>query len=128
MAKKNTAITVFLVIVALIFIFPVLTVLLNSFKGQFYIADQPFKLPNSTTFSGTSNYIRGIEKTGFLSAFGYSLFITFFSVLAIVFFPSMTAWYIVRVKNTFTKVLYFLFVLSMVIPFPAVTLTALPST
>lgn len=123
MAKKNTAITVFLVIVAIIFIFPVLTVLLNSFKGQFYIADQPFKLPNSTTFSGISNYICGIEKTGFLSAFGYSLFITFFSVLAIVFFPSMTAWYIVRVKNTFTKVLYFLFVLSMVIPFQMVMFT-----
>ena len=123
MERKSTPITIFLVIVAIVFILPVLIVLMNSFKGQFYISDMPFKLPNSTTFAGFSNYINGIEKTGFLSAFGYSLFITVFSVLAIMFFPSMTAWYIVRVKNTFTKILYFLFVLSMVIPFQMVMFT-----
>lgn len=123
MEKKNIYITVFLTILAIAFILPVLVVLMNSFKGQFYISDAPFKLPSATTFSGTENYIRGIQKTGFISAFGYSLFITVFSVLAIIFFPAMTSWYIVRVKNTFTKILYYLFILSMVVPFQMVMFT-----
>lgn len=123
MEKKSVPITVFLVALAIVFILPVLIVLLNSFKGQFYISDMPFKLPDSTTFAGFKNYISGIEKTNFISAFGYSLFITVFSVLAIIFFPAMTAWYIVRVKNMFTKSLYLLFVLSMVIPFQMVMFT-----
>ncbi len=123
MEKKNIYITVFLTILAIAFVLPVLVVLMNSFKGQFYISDAPFKLPSATTFSGTENYIRGIQKTGFISAFGYSLFITVFSVLAIIFFPAMTSWYIVRVKNTFTKILYYLFILSMVVPFQMVMFT-----
>lgn len=123
MEKKNTYITAFLIILAIAFILPVLIVLINSFKGQFYISDAPFKLPNSVTFSGIKNYIRGIEKTGFISAFGYSLFITVFSVFAIIFFPAMTSWYIVRVKSTFTQILYYLFILSMVVPFQMVMFT-----
>lgn len=123
MAKKNTAIYVLLIIISIIFLFPVLTVLVNSFKGQFYIADAPFKLPNADTFAGFDNYIGGINKTGFLSAFGYSVFITVFSVAVIVLFPAMTSWYIVRVKSAFTKTLYYLFVLSMVIPFQMVMFT-----
>ena len=112
MDKKNTPVTLVLTIIAILFVLPVLIVLMNSFKGQFYISDAPFKLPDATTFSGIKNYISGIEKTDFISAFGYSLFITVFSVLAIIFFPAMTSWYIVRVKNTFTKILYYLFILS----------------
>ena len=123
MAKKNTAIYVLLIIISIIFLFPVLTVLVNSFKGQFYIADAPFKLPNADTFAGFDNYIGGINKTGFLNAFGYSVFITVFSVAVIVLFPAMTSWYIVRVKSAFTKTLYYLFVLSMVIPFQMVMFT-----
>ena len=48
------------------FLLPIFVVLLNSFKGQFYIADDPFSLPNSQTFAGLANYIGGIRKTGFL--------------------------------------------------------------
>ena len=98
-------------------------VLYNSFKGKFYISDDPFALPNAETFSGIENYISGIEKTGFPAAFGWSLFITVFSVIAIVLFTSMTAWYIVRVKNGFTKALYYIFVFSMIVPFQMVMFT-----
>ncbi|MBE7053212.1 MAG: carbohydrate ABC transporter permease [Ruminococcaceae bacterium] len=123
MKSKNLPITIFLMGLAILFVAPVIIVLINSFKGQFYILDAPFKLPDSSTFFGINNYISGIEKTNFLSAFGYSLFITVFSVLAIIFFPAMTSWYIARVKNAFTKILYYGFILSMVIPFQMVMFT-----
>lgn len=112
-----------LILAAILFLSPVFIVLFNSFKGELYISDSPFSLPDSDTFAGLENYIDGIEKTQFLSAFGWSLFITVFSVAAIVLFTSMTAWYIVRVKNIFTKILYYLFVFSMIVPFQMVMFT-----
>ena len=112
-----------LVCVSAAFLAPVFIVLLNSFKGRFFISEEPFSLPDGETFAGIENYVNGLEKTEFLSAFGWSLFITVFSVAAIVVFTSMTAWYIVRVKNRFTKALYFIFVFSMIVPFQMVMFT-----
>lgn len=119
----KTLLYLLLIGIGLAFLAPIIIVLYNSFKGKFYISDDPFALPNAETFSGIENYISGIEKTGFPAAFGWSLFITVFSVIAIVLFTSMTAWYIVRVKNGFTKALYYIFVFSMIVPFQMVMFT-----
>ena len=99
---------------------PIFIVLYNSFKGKLYISRAPFALPNKVTFLGLQNYIGGVEKTGFLAAFGYSVFITVCSTAVIVLFTSMTAWYITRIKSKFTSALYYLFVLSMIVPFQMV--------
>ena len=119
----KTILYLVLIAVSIAFLTPIFVVLMNSFKGKFYISEQPFEFPSSVTFSGISNYLGGIAKTGFWSAFGWSLFITVFSVIAIVLFTSMTAWYIVRVKNKFTKALYYAFVFSMIVPFQMVMFT-----
>lgn len=126
MRKKkivNNLLTVFLTLLTLAFLSPIFIVLMNSFKGQFYISDAPFALPNAETFVGFSNYISGIRKIGFFSALGYSLFITVFSVLAILLFTSMTSWYLVRVKTRATRALYYAFVFSMIVPFQMVMFT-----
>ena len=108
---------------AIFFLAPIFLVLMNSFKGQFYISDAPFALPDSETFVGLRNYWNGIEKVGFFSAFGYSAFITVFSVAAIVLFTAMTAWYLVRIKTRTANALYYLFVFSMIVPFQMVMFT-----
>lgn len=115
--------TFFLLILSLLFIAPVIIVLMNSFKGQFYISDAPFTLPTAETFAGLTNYINGIEKTGFFSAFWYSLFITVSSVLLLTFGASMTSWYLIRAKNRFSSLLYYLYVFSMIVPFQMVMFT-----
>lgn len=112
-----------LIFAGIVFLAPIFIVLINSFKGKFYIIEEPFSLPDTQTFAGLENYLQGLEKTGFFAAFGWSLFITVFSVLAIVLFTSMTAWYIVRVKNRLTKALYYIFVFSMIVPFQMVMFT-----
>lgn len=112
-----------LFLLAAAFIFPILVVLINSFKTRFSINLAPFSLPDSSTFAGIDNYIGGIRDTGFISAFGYSLFITVASVGLIVVATAMTAWYLVRVENRFTKFLYLFFVFSMIIPFQMVMFT-----
>lgn len=119
----DTLIFLILFLLAVGFISPILIVLMNSFKGKFFISDTPFLLPNSETFSGLSNYTSGIAKTDFISAFGMSLFITVFSVAVIVLFTSMTAWYITRVKTKFNQLLYYIFVFSMIVPFQMVMFT-----
>ncbi len=123
--KKHSNKLIFLIMSAIcfLFLFPVLIVLMNSFKSKFFISSEPFKLPTSETFAGLSNYVEGLAKTGFFSAFFTSLFITVLSVGAIVLFTSMTAWYITRVKTAFTKFTYYAFVFSMVVPFQMVMFT-----
>ena len=125
MAKRinNILIFVLLLFLALVFLAPILIVVINSFKLKFSIATEPFLLPTAETFIGIVNYAEGLRTTDFLSAFWWSLFITVFSVLAIVFFTSMTAWYIVRVKTVFTSLLYYALVFSMIVPFQMVMFT-----
>lgn len=120
---QNTITFLALVIFAAATLAPILIVLMNSFKGRFFISDAPFAFPTSETFVGIKNYLSGIEKTGFIKAFGYSLFITVFSVSAIVFFTSMTAWAITRIKSKFSSLIYYMLVFSMIIPFQMVMFT-----
>lgn len=120
---RGILLTAFLTVLAAFFLIPVFLVLMNSLKGQFYISDAPFALPNSETFVGLRNYWNGIEKVDFFSAFGYSAFITLFSVAAIVLFTAMTAWYLVRAGTRAANGLYYLFVFSMIVPFQMVMFT-----
>lgn len=111
-AKKisDAIIFVILCVLVVLFITPVYFVVMNSFKGKLYISDNPFALPTAETFSRLTNYINGIQKTNFFGAFGWSIFITVFSVAAILLFTSMTAYYIIRVKGRVTSILYYMFV------------------
>ena len=121
--SSNKIIFYIMLILAIAFLVPIFIVLMNSFKGQFYISDAPFAFPTSETYVGTSNYINGIKKINFFSAFGYSLFITVGSVLVITLCTSMTAWYITRVKSKVTTIIYYLFAFSMIVPFQMVMFT-----
>lgn len=112
-----------LCVLAVIFLIPIFLVLLNSFKSRLYISSEPFSLPVGDAFVGLENYLTGLKTAGFLPAFGRSLFITLASVALIVLCTAMTAWYIVRVKAFYSKVLYYLFVFSMVVPFQMVMYT-----
>ena len=120
---SNILIFAFLLSLSLVFLIPIITVVSNSFKDKFSISQTPFVLPNSDTFAGVENYIKGVNDTGFISAFLWSLFITVGSVGIIVLFTAMTAWYITRIKNRFNSLLYYLFVFSMIVPFQMVMFT-----
>ena len=120
---RNTVLTVVLSIFAALYMVPLLLVLMNSFKGRFFISDTPFALPDAKTWVGLQNYTSGIAKTGFPLAFAYSLFITVFSVCAIVLFTSMTAWCITRVTSRISSGFYYLLVFSMIVPFQMVMFT-----
>ena len=122
-AKHGTLLTVIFTIISIAYVYPIFLVVLNSFKKKAYISRDPFSIPQGKIFVGWDNYIKGIEKTGFVQAFGWSLFITVFSVAAIILCTSMCAWYICRVKNSATNTIYYLCLFSMIVPFQMVMFT-----
>ena len=128
MNKKNSLsnilLTVFLTVLSIIWVYPIIMILFNSLKLENAIStDSAFLLPTAETFAGFENYINAINSKGFIKAFFTSVLITSTSVIAILLFCSMCAWYITRVQNIFTKLVYFLFVFSMVVPFQMLMFT-----
>ena len=120
----NTLLTVFLAILSVAWIYPVVMILFNSLKLETAIStNTAFALPTAETFAGALNYINAVGSKGFVDAFFTSVLITVTSVIAILLFCSMCAWYITRVENSFTKLCYFLFVFSMVVPFQMLMFT-----
>ena len=107
-------------VLVVIFLAPIAFIVLNSFKGKFFISEAPFSLPTAETFVGLENYVTGLEKTGMLSAIGWSFFITIGSVAIIIVLTAMTAYYITRVKSKITSIIYYAFVFSMIVPFQMV--------
>lgn len=121
---QDTVMIVFLSILALLYVYPIVMILFNSVKKETAITTSgAFTLPTADTFAGLANYANAIASKGFLQSLGYSLLITITSVAAILICCSMCAWYITRVKGKLSKILYYLFVFSMVVPFQMVMFT-----
>lgn len=119
----NNVIFFVLLALSVLFLVPIIIVIINSFKSRIYISSQPLKLPNAETFVALENYINGVTSSDFFSAFLRSLFITVVSVILIVLFASMAAWYIVRSNSKITKGIYYMLVFSMIVPFQMVMYT-----
>jgi len=120
----NGVLTFIFAILSLAWVYPVVMVVLNSLKIERAISTSTvFKLPTADTFAGLSNFSDAISSKGFLSAFWYSLVITVTSVVLILVCCSMCAWFITRVNTWVSKLCYFLFVFSMVVPFQMLMFT-----
>lgn len=121
----NMVLSVIFSLLAIVWVLPIVIVLINSLKSSSSIALTPFQLPTTDTFMGIQNYITGINNGNYpfyMSAF-YSVVITVFSVALILVCTSMAAWYINRVDSWFCKMVYYLCIFSMVVPFQMVMFT-----
>ena len=121
----STILTCVFVVLCLVWIFPIMEVLINSFKTNAAVNLNPFSLPDSESFAGFANYIKGLSfgNYPFLKSAGYSVFITVVSVALILLFCSMSAWYIARVDSRFARLFYYLCLFSMIVPFQMVMFT-----
>ena len=121
---SDTLMTIILTVLSIVWVYPVIMILFNSLKVETAIStNTAFDLPTAEIFTGLQNYVNAVSSKGFVDAFFTSLVITITSVAAILLFCSMCAWYITRVENIFTKLVYFLFVFSMVVPFQMLMFT-----
>ena len=117
--------TVLFAVICILWIFPVFMVVLNSFKGNTFVKTETFAWPTEESFVGFANFIKGMTFGGypFWKSVMYSVVITLLSAGLILIFTSMAAWYISRVDSTFCRVVYYLCVFSMVVPFQMVMFT-----
>ena len=121
--KHSKLWTLFFTLVSLLWIFPIILVVANSFKNKAYISRNAFSIPTGKTFVGLENYRRGVERTNLFASFGWTVVVTVGSVLLILLCTSMCAWWIVRVNNWAAKGLYLLFLFNMIVPFQMVMFT-----
>lgn len=115
--KHGGVFTAIFSIISIGYIFPIMLVFINSFKKKAYISRKPFDIPNGKMYVGLENYVRGIKQANFFEGAKWSTVITVGSVFLIILCTSMCAWYIVRVKNSLTKAIYYLCLFAMIVPF-----------
>ena len=117
--------TAFFALLCVVWIVPIVEVLINSFKANTFVNTEAFALPSAESFVGWDNYIKGMTfgNYPFLQSVSYSLVITVLSVALILLFCSMSAWYIARVDNRFSRFFYYLCLFSMIVPFQMVMFT-----
>ena len=120
----NMVFTVLFSVLAVLYVYPVFMILINSFKVETAISTSTvFQLPTADTFAGAANFVAAVVSQGFLQSFFYSAFITVTSVALILLCCSMCAWYITRINGPVSKAIYYLCVFSMVVPFQMVMFT-----
>ena len=123
--RRKVILSVILTVICIIWVLPVLAVVINSFKVNTFVKTATFSLPLGEMWAGFTNFITGITlgNYNFWQAAFYSLFITIVSTALILLFCSMAAWYIARVNSLLCRIIYFVCVFSMVVPFQMVMFT-----
>ncbi len=123
--RRKAILSVTLAVICVIYVLPVLAVAINSFKLNTFVKTDTFALPTGEMWAGFDNFIKGMTfgNYPFADSVKYSVIITVLSTALILLCTSMAAWYIARVNSFFCKVLYFLCVFSMVVPFQMVMYT-----
>ena len=123
--RSKMVLTIAFTVICIVYVLPIVIVLINSFKTNAAVNTDTFALPNDDTFVGWQNYIKGMTfgNYPFIKAVFYSLFITLVSSALILICTSMAAWYVARVGSLFSKIVYYLCVFSMVVPFQMVMFT-----
>ena len=126
-SKKNgkLLLSIFFAVICILYVLPVVMVAVNSFKVNTFVKTDTFGWPSGESFAGWDNFIKGMtfDNYPFWKSALYSTVITLLSTALILIGTSMAAWYIARVDSLFCRVIYFLCVFSMVVPFQMVMFT-----
>ena len=123
--RHKKIMTVVMAIVCILWVMPVIMVVLNSFKFNTFVKTDTFALPTGEMWAGVQNFVKGMTfgNYPFWKSALYSVMITLLSTALILLCCSMAGWFIARVNSIFCKILYFLCVFSMVVPFQMVMFT-----
>ncbi len=99
--------------VATISLYPILLMILSSFKKSVDIYKDPLGFPSSFSLD---TYRTLLSKIPFTTYFLNSLFVSVVSVVLIVVVCSLASFYIARFKFSWNHALFFIFLLGMMIP------------
>lgn len=114
--RINMFFFLFACVLAALYAFPFLMVLINSVKDKRAVRNEPLALPEEWVWE---NFTEAIRKMEYWQALGNSLLVTVVSVAAIVVTSSMLAYYLARSKTKFSAGAFLVLVASMIVPFQA---------
>lgn len=97
----------------LIAIYPIFLMIASSFKSTAEIFKNPLGLPKSFSFAPYQKLLESIPFTDFMLN---SLFVSVVTVILILLFSSMAAFYIARFSFKWNGILYFFFLIGLMIP------------
>ena len=86
----KTVLSIILAVICILYMLPVATLIINTFKGSTYVKSETFALPNSRSFVGVDNYVKGMTfgNYDFWKTVLYSFTITILSTAMILLFTS----------------------------------------
>ena len=102
-----------LLLLGLVFIFPIILVLLNSFKSYGEIYQSPFSFPSKFLIE---NYITVLKSINYPQKLFNSVFVTVMPLPFILVFGAMAAYKMTRTKTKFSAILFYLTISTMLIP------------
>lgn len=102
-----------LIVWSAIVLFPIWTLIVNSFKPQKEIFRDPFGLPKTFTSAG---YESAWSNGRFDLYFFNTIYVTVIALLVILFFGSMAAYALAKWRSPASKFLYVLFIAGLMIP------------
>ena len=122
--SKAIILTIIAVLLACYILFPFALVVLNSFKTQAAIVQDPISAAGASFKQFISNLNAVVNNKNFVfwRAFGCSTLVTVISLVLLAVFGGMSAWVICRNKAKWSTVIYMVFISSMIIPFQVVML------
>lgn len=115
-------IEIIVVIVGIIYIYPVSLMFMNSVKPFREVVTDVIALPTRLAWE---NYSYVIDKMNYWSLFSNNVIITVIGIAGIVFFSSFTAYILDRRQNKYTKFIHTLVITPMLIPFQTIMITLL---
>ena len=123
--RFNTFLTVLFAIISIFWVVPVLMVLINAFKLNSFVKTNTFALPFGEMWAGFQNFVKGMTmgNYNFAKSVFYSFYITIVSTFLILLCTSMSAWYVSRVDSLISRIVYYLCVFLLVVPFQMVMFT-----
>lgn len=101
----------------ILFLIPFFLVFLNSFKANKEIILDPLSFPQVINLQG---YAKAFTAMNYLGTFKNSLIITVFSIVFIILFAVMCAYFFARNNWKINKILFMIMVASMIIPFQTI--------
>lgn len=113
---------IILTLLALVYIYPVFLMFMNSFKPFGEVVLDPIALPKEPTFENIT-YV--VDKIKYGKLFMNNVLITVIGLVGIIAFSSIAAYILDRRKTRYTSVIYTFIITPMLIPFQTIMITLL---
>ncbi|AIQ59897.1 sugar ABC transporter permease [Paenibacillus borealis] len=117
---SSVIVFLFLLVGAVITLFPIYMGVLNSLKTEGDMMNNILAIPRQLEFG---NYSDAFEKTNFLRSLGNTVVVAATGLVGIILFSSMAGYKLSRTPGRLSTFLFNLFVLSMLIPFHSIMIS-----